>query len=878
MKRNNVSVAWPVVWALLRTFSWQELRLHPWRHSVAVLAVTLGVGLALSVHLINAAALSEFSAAVQTANGEPDAQLRSATGVLDDRWLEAARAHPAVRFASPVLELQAVSHTAQGERVVLRWWGVDALAWGPLQPTLALQPLGDRLDLFASDAVFLNPAAQLALAPQAGQKITLQTGLQQVQLRPAGKLAQPGGPLLVMDIAALQDASQRPGELSRIDLRLQPGSHVQSVFDEIRRSAWMAGPPAQALVLQQPGDNASRLSQLSRAYRVNLTVLALVALFTGSFLVFSVLSLSVTQRSGAFALLGVLGLDGRQRQRLVWAESVLLGLVGSVLGIALGTALAWGALLWLGGDLGGGYFDGVAPQLQWDVAAMLGYGALGVCAAVGGGVWPALRVRTMAPALALKGVIMQEDHARGGWTQWVGPGLLLAAAGLAALPPVAGLPLAAYAAVAALLLGGILTLPSLVHSGLALLSRRVQGHALLLLAVERARRFPGTAALATSGVVASLALSVALTVMVSSFRQSVTQWLDVVLPADLYVRAASAAGSATSGTAEVLVPEFIAQVRQMAGVQRVEGMRVRPITLASNRAPVVLLAKPLRNASDDGAGDGQDSDTDANAPLPLPLVSRTLPFPRTAQHVAVFVSETMVDLYGLRLGQSLALPGIGDGQTAFVVSGIWRDYARQQGSVVMDRADFVRLTGDRATNELSIHLAPSVQASAVAPLVRALAQGSYDVVSAQTIRNISLRIFDRSFAVTYWLQAVAIGMGLMGVSASFSAQVLARRREFGLLAHLGFSRRQVLALVAGEGFLWTLLGSLAGVALGLAVSLILVYVVNPQSFHWTMALHVPVGHLLVLAVAVVLSGTLTAWFSGRLAAGQQAVLAVKQEN
>jgi putative ABC transport system permease protein len=152
------------------------------------------------------------------------------------------------------------------------------------------------------------------------------------------------------------------------------------------------------------------------------------------------------------------------------------------------------------------------------------------------------------------------------------------------------------------------------------------------------------------------------------------------------------------------------------------------------------------------------------------------------------------------------------------------------------------------------------------------------VVSAQTIRTISLRIFDRSFAVTYWLQAVAIGMGLMGVSASFSAQVLARRREFGLLAHLGFSRRQVLALVAGEGFLWTLLGALAGVALGLAVSLILVYVVNPQSFHWTMALHVPVGHLLVLAVAVVVSGTLTAWFSGRLAAGQQAVLAVKQEN
>jgi putative ABC transport system permease protein len=141
----------------------------------------------------------------------------------------------------------------------------------------------------------------------------------------------------------------------------------------------------------------------------------------------------------------------------------------------------------------------------------------------------------------------------------------------------------------------------------------------------------------------------------------------------------------------------------------------------------------------------------------------------------------------------------------------------------------------------------------------------------------SLGIFDRSFAVTYWLQAVAIGIGLFGIAASFSAQVLARRKEFGLLAHLGLTRRQILTVVAGEGAAWTAIGAVAGTVLGLAVSVVLVHVVNPQSFHWTMELRVPEGRLLALAAAVVAAGTVTAWVAGRAAAGRDAVMAVKED-
>jgi putative ABC transport system permease protein len=260
----------------------------------------------------------------------------------------------------------------------------------------------------------------------------------------------------------------------------------------------------------------------------------------------------------------------------------------------------------------------------------------------------------------------------------------------------------------------------------------------------------------------------------------------------------------------------------------------------------------------------------------------------------------MLDLYGARPGSGFAPlqasfrhPALMDkaGSATFFVAGVWRDYARQFGTIAMDQTDFVRLTGDVRVNELAIWLSPQTDLEVVQESLLALAQAQsggtapasakpgalLEFASAQQLRATSLRIFDRSFAVTYWLQGIAIGIGLFGVAASFSAQVLARRKEFGLLAHLGLTRRQVLHVVAGEGAAWTLLGAVAGVALGLAVAVVLVHVVNPQSFHWTMDLTVPWLRLLMLSAAVVLAGTATAWLAGQAAASRDAVLAVKED-
>ncbi|PPE69245.1 ABC transporter permease [Caldimonas thermodepolymerans] len=832
--------------ALLRVYSAGEWRQHPWRHATAVLAVLLGVALSFAVHLINQSALSEFSAAVRSVNGQPDLELRGAAGDLDEDLYARVAAHPTVEHASPVIEAGTLARRPGGERQRLRLLGVDALAAGPLAPALVprLADGQDRLDLFANDAISLNAAAQQALGVAPGETVEVQVGLQWRRLRVVGSVSAAGTPVGVMDIGAAQWLLGRLGRLSRLDLRFVPGTD-----------------PAQALAaLDLPADvraaepdaATQRVSNVSRAYRVNLTVLSLVALFTGGFLVFSVLSLSVARRQQQLALLGVLGLAAHERLKLVLAEAALVGLLGSTLGLAAGTALAALALRLLGGDLGGGYFPGVAPSLQFSATAALAYGALGLLAALAGGWVPARAAQAIAPAQALKGLggRLSAANRRG-----LGAALLATGVVLALLPPVAGMPVFAYLSVAALLIGGIACVPDAVALLLRLWPAPRSAQALL--ALERARRMRHTATVAVAGVVASLSLAVALTVMVASFRDSVSRWLDAVLPADLYVRTSAGA----TADAVHLPPEMVQAATALPGVARVEALRVTTLALDPARPGVALIARPLDQPE-----------------RRLPLAGELRPAPPGA--LAVFVSEAMVDLYGARPGTVLALPLVpGRPPVTAHVRGVWRDYARQHGSVVLDHDDFVRLTGDRRVNELALWLADDADLAAVQAGLRALADDPalLDFASVGEIRARSLQIFDRSFAVTYWLQAVAIGIGLFGVAASFSAQVLARRKEFGLLRHLGFTRAQVLAVVAGEGAAWTAVGALLGVTLGLAVSVVLVHVVNPQSFHWSMDLLLPWARLLALAAAVVVAGTVTACLAGRAAASPSAVLAVKED-
>ncbi|MEO8152066.1 MAG: ABC transporter permease [Rhizobacter sp.] len=834
--------------SLLRHLSWPELRHHPWRNLAALLAVMLGVALAFSVQLINQSALSEFSAAVRSVNGQPDFEIRGQRGGFDEMLYERVARQPQVAWASPVIEIDTYALDAQGQRVALHVVGIDALVAAPLSPELMprMAEGSDPLTALDPGSVFLNDQAQQRLTPNG--TLRMQTPEGHVDLHVQGRVVANGSAIAVMDLAGVQESFGWLGRLSRIDVRLAPGADRAAVLQALSLP--------EGLRAASPDEAAQRVSNVSRAYRVNLTVLALVALFTGAFLVFSILSLSVAKRQPQLALLGVLGLSARERLALVLAESALLGIVGSVLGLALGTALAATALQLLAGDLGGGYFPGVAPHLQFSIWAAIVYGSLGVMAALVGGWVPARSAQRLVPAQALKGL---GSHADDTSSAWLGPALLGAGVLLALLPPVADIPLAAYVSVACLLFGGIACVPT----GVSALLKAVppSRHALSLLAIERARHERHTATIAVAGVVASLSLAVALTVMVSSFRDSMMHWLDSVLPADLYVRVAA---NGSVGDVIALPPALVQGAATLPGVLRVAAQRTTSVQLEATQPAVALLARPLLQASQE-----------------LPLMGDLLPLP--TGETAAYVSEAMVSLYGAAPGTRLVLP-LPNGQRATVfVSGVWRDYAHQHGAITMNAADYQRLTGDLRVNDMAVWLQPGTEPAPVQQAMRALAvksgldETTLEFATAGQVRALSLRIFDRSFAVTYWLQAVAIAIGLFGIAASFSAQVLARRKEFGLLSHLGLTRAQVLKVVAAEGAVWTAAGALLGLALGLAVSVVLVKVVNPQSFHWTMEMALPWARLATLCAAVVVAGTLTAWLSARGAATRDMALAVKED-
>ena len=834
----------------LAPLAWAEWRHHPWRTGAALLAIVLGVALGHAVHVINASALGEFDAAVRAVNGTPDFELRAPAGGLDETLYARVALDPDVAVASPIVEVETAALDARDARVPLHVLGIDALVVAGIAPALLPRVTsgGDTRTLLDPQAVFLNAQAARRLDDsEHAHELRLLTPAGSARWRIAGTVDAPGPALAVIDIAGVQAAFGRTGRLTRIDVRLVPGADRAAV---LRRLA-LPG----SVRVADAAEATERTDAMSRAYRVNLAVLALVALFTGSFLVYAVLALSVAQRQPQLALLGVLGLAARERMAFVLAESAVLGTMGAVLGLLLGTGLADLALHELGGDLGGGAFTGIAPALQVDPLAAASYALLGVGAAVLGGWWPARAAARLAPAQALKG-LGTEGTPR--LPAWLGPLLLVVAVPLARIPAIAELPLAAYAAVACLLLGGIATLPLALETVLRRWPR--PRAALALVALERVRHAPQLATVTVAGIVASLALSVALMVMVGSFRTSMQHWLDVVLPADLYVRASGASGR----DATTFDPELVERIAALPGVARVEPLRVTSVELDPARPPVAVVARPL-------------DDPRAR----LPLTGELLPV-RPGQ-VAVYASEALADLYGARAGTTLALP-LPDGTEAHAyVRGTWRDYARQHGALAIDRHDWERLAHDARASDLALWLAPATGAGDVRQAVQALARShgldpaAMEFAEPGVIRRASLRIFDRSFAVTVWLEAVAIGIGLFGIGASLSAQVLARRKEFGLLAHLGFTRAQVRGVVVAECAVAAAVGAAVGVLLGLAVGVVLVDVVNPQSFHWTMDLTVPWERVGLLVLAVLTAGAFTGWASARGASARNVVLAVKED-
>ena len=810
------------------------------------IAIVLGVALGMAVQAVHEAALSEFDRGLRVMAGEADLQVVGPRGGFDENIYALLASRPEVAEASPILELEV---KRAGSEETLQLLGIDIFALARVTPVLLPKPASTADPLAALDeaSVFLSRAAQTALGRKPGDDIDFQAGTQRRRFKIAGDI--PGAAenrrLAVMDIAAVQSHFGKLGRLSRIDLKL-----VEGVAPAAAGSALQAILPAGVLV-EVAEASADQAGNLSRAYRVNLTMLAAIALLTGGFLVFSAQALSVVRRRTEFAFLRALGLARQTLFAWLVAEGAMVGLAGGVAGVILGHGLAWGALALLGGDLGAGYFSGLQPSLQFQPSVTAIYVVLGLLAGIAGAWLPAREAATVSPAQALKAG--DEAALLGGHGHpWLGLGLLVASLAACAIPPIDGLPVGGYLAVACLLAGGVMLLPALAAGIAATLARLLpaRGPVPARLAAARLGAAPGHAVVAAAGVLTSVALAAAMAIMVASFRDSVDQWLHQLLPADLYLRAGQTSSSA------YLDEALQARISAVNGVDRSNFTRHDNVRLAAGKAPVALIARAI-------SADGSN----------LPLVGPV----RLGERPAIWISEAMLDIYGWRVGQQVALPLAGK-LVELHIAGVWRDYARQTGAIMINLVDYRRLTGDRLVNDAAIFLAPDAVADQVAAALSAMAgPGVLEIARPGEIRALSLKIFDRTFAVTYLLEAVAIAIGLAGVAASFAALAAARRREFGMLRHLGLTRRQIGWMLAQEGALAAGVGVVAGLLAGGAIGLVLIEVVNRQSFHWSMDLHVPWASLALFALALVALAALAAVLAGRQAMRQDAVLAVRED-
>ena len=831
--------------SLMRMLLLAQIREQPARFAVTVLALALGVALGSSVYLVNTSALNEFGLATKRLVGEADIVIRGPREGFTEQLFADLSRNASVRAASPVLELDVA---LSGRNDTLRVLGLDPFEAAELQPAL-IGEIGDGVfQLFDPDTIYLSSAAAQALQLRRGDRLPVTVGSAAKTLRVLGILPESTypQPLGVMDIASAQWAFNALGRVNRVDLRLVPGTDVDALRRDLGKLL-----PAGVLAIA-PQVERDRAVTVTRAYRVNLNMLALVALFTGAFLVFSTQSLSVLRRRRSLALLRALGVTQGEVRRALLGEGLAIGAVGSLIGVMLGMIIAAAILKFLTADLGNGQLRAVGASLRAAPLQLLGFFAIGIVVA-GIGAWvPARNAARQPPARSLKGG--DGDYhivARARWR--LGCVLLILGSALAWLPPINGLPLFGYAAIAALLLGAVLLVPAVTLKGLMFAPR---SHRIVLdTAVAQLRENVGLSALSLASIIVSFSLMVAMAIMIHSFRVSFDHWLGKLLPADLQLREPFGNDTAFWSSADQ------AKIAATSGAARVEFRRTRQLLLDAKRAPVTLIAR--------GTTESQTAEE-------LPLL-QSAPVAR-GENPTAWISEALQDLYGYKVGDTILLP-LAARMRPFVVAGVWRDYARLSGSIVISLQAYRSATGDAGANEGSIWLESGVDAISVEKLLRStLSNGdAVEITSTTALHARSLQIFDRAFAITYALEAIAVMIGLTGVSFAASSTALARRAEFGMLRHVGMRRRQIIGMLADEGILTSAFGVVYGLALGIALSLVLVYVINRQSFNWSIDLDVPAGPLALLSLVLIGAAAITAVWSGRAALSQDAVRAVRED-
>ena len=847
---------------LFRWFIVRRLRQEPLRTGVTVIGVATGVAVVLAIQLANASSVAGFSAALDAVAGATSLEITGAGAGIDERRLAGLGWLRQFGDISPVIEGDAAVRARSSARAeAVRVLGVDVLRDRPFREYRLLDleggPEGDSARRFLE--LLVDPSSVVITETFArrhdvgpGSEVELSTGDRIVPVRVRGVLRHAGparvldGNFVLMDIAAAQLAFDRLGRIDRIDLKLTDPSRLDEA------EAAIAGRLEPGLHVQRPARRGAQVEKMLAAFHFNLSALSSIALLVGLFLVHNTIATSAIARRAEIGMLRAVGASRRTVLRLFLAEALVLGVAGCGLGLPLGWLLARGAVVLTSTAVTTMYVAeaAVLPAIDgWQV--MLAF-AVGLPLALASAVAPATEASRVSPLDALRPTVAASARARPRRLWIVSSAACLVIAAIASrLGPVDDLPVFGFVSALAVVFG----LALLVPAALWALARASRGPLTRLLGVEGRLAHANLAAaiprlsVSVGALAVSLAMLVAIAVMVGSFRETVIYWVGQTLQADLYVSTARRSDVDSPATVSRELEAVVAADPAVAAVDR-----FRHLSLPFRDRLIVLVAGEFEVLRSHG-------ELLFKGPEDQAAVLR-----KAVGHDAVLLSESFSQRFDAAVGDTIELT-TPDGPRPFEVAAVYYDYSTDRGVVMMDRGTFVRYWGDLRPTSLSVYLGPGRSAEDVRERLLARLGDAHRVFlhTNASLRREVLRVFDSTFAITYALEAIAILVGMLGITATMVTLVVERRADLALVRLVGAERRQIRRIIVIEACLIGLASQLLAAVAGFLLAVILIYVVNVQSFGWTIQFHTPVAFLLQASVALLATSALAGLYPAHLA-------------
>jgi putative ABC transport system permease protein len=847
---------------LLKNITLRHLRHHKGRTILSMIGIALGVAVFVSVQTAIYTAIESFNASVDHVSGKATLQVTSfGRGFSEEAYLKVKKV-PGVKAATPVIQYVSKMDDPIGEPLYLL--GIDVFSDRPFR----------EYQFYGTDdegLLFLKTPRSIAITEKLanrhglkkGEKITLIVGSKKVTLTITNLLRMEGpaksleGNFGLIDIASAQEALEKVGLIDRIDLMVDKSQPIEAIERELKKVI----PPG--VEVRRSDTRSGQIEKMVSAFHLNLTALSFISLIVGMFLIYNAISISIIQRRREIGILRSIGLTRPQVLGLFIGEAAWIGCLGSLVGIGVGIGLAKVMLYMVSRTITALYILVKAEHLLISPSVLIAGFGMGVLASILSSIGPAREASKIAPkeALAL-GTLETKIRIRLGHFSLYGIGFLVLSLIFALQKPIDHQPIFGFLAALLILIGVSFLIPpatTLLNRLLAPLLQLLFGSegklASRYLHDSMARTVITIAALMTA-----LSMLISISIMILSFRKTVDLWVEQSINGDVFIFPGS---YSITGYSALLPLEVSRALPSLPGVKAVDSFRA---------LEVEFQGQPALIASVDG-----------EVFLNMKVVRFTRGNPRTilrqfAAGQAILVTESFSLRHHVKAGDRIKI-STPQGEKEFFISGVFYDYSSDWGMVLLEKKLFQALWDDETIHSAGIYLKEGVSQEGFKKVIREKYSKPYRlfVVSHRELRKEVLKIFDQTFAITYALEFIAIIVAILGIINSLNALIMERRRDIGIVRAVGALRKQIEKTTLIEAGMIGFFSHLFGLFCGFLLSILLIYVINKQSFGWTIQFSIPLRSLIESWLIVMITSVGAGFIPARQAAKMNMVESLRME-